>query len=263
MSTIASKPAIAEGEATKSTVNLSGDISWSVVRTELNKIASAYAAKIIPKLPVEILTGSAGWSLFAGPSIDIKTGGKDAFDSISLKAQGFYWPDTKDKFKLINLFPFSLGAETTSNFDEIATIAEVGWVPIGEVQNNTDRFGFTEGKRFGIFLQGGYLIDNGSGSTSNMNGGTTIQSEEKPNSTIARIKADLHYSWDWKWLAIKPSLIGWYDIKNNAMYYHAEALIRIKIVQNKYFFDLKYSKGSGAPNFNKGDQFGAGLAVAF
>ena len=40
--------------------------------------------------------------------------------------------------------------------------------------------------------------------------------------------------------------------------------MRINLVNdNKYSLDLRYNKGSGAPNFNKGDQFSTGLTIRY
>jgi hypothetical protein len=54
----------------------------------------------------------------------------------------------------------------------------------------------------------------------------------------------------------------WYDFLNGEVYYTIQGKLRFYLTQNKdKFFDFKYQKGSGAPNFNQGDQFGMGLTV--
>jgi hypothetical protein len=51
---------------------------------------------------------------------------------------------------------------------------------------------------------------------------------------------------------------------NSEIYYTLEAKVRFYLSQQKdKFFDFEYQKGSGAPNFNQGDQFGIGLTVTF
>lgn len=35
------------------------------------------------------------------------------------------------------------------------------------------------------------------------------------------------------------------------------------MLKKDYYFDLGYEKGSGAPNFNQGEQFTAGLGIRF
>ena len=57
---------------------------------------------------------------------------------------------------------------------------------------------------------------------------------------------------------------AWYDILNSEIYYRLEGTVRFFLSANKdKFFSLNYQKGSGAPNFNQGEQFGMGLTVTF
>ena len=55
---------------------------------------------------------------------------------------------------------------------------------------------------------------------------------------------------------------GWYDILNKTTYFSLEGKLRFFVGKNRYF-DFVYQKGSGAPNFNKGDQYGINLTVGF
>ena len=54
----------------------------------------------------------------------------------------------------------------------------------------------------------------------------------------------------------------WMDFLNAAEYYRLEGTLRIPLADDK-FFDLNWERGSGAPNFNKGDQWSANLTVTF
>ncbi|MCZ4222641.1 hypothetical protein [Pedobacter rhodius] len=56
----------------------------------------------------------------------------------------------------------------------------------------------------------------------------------------------------------------WYDFLNGQVYYTVQGKLRFYLTQNKdKFFEFKYQKGSGAPNFNQGDQYGLALTITF
>ena len=57
---------------------------------------------------------------------------------------------------------------------------------------------------------------------------------------------------------------GWYDFLNSQIYYTVQGNLRLYLTagEDKYF-DFQYQKGSGAPNFNQGDQYGIGLTISF
>jgi hypothetical protein len=63
-------------------------------------------------------------------------------------------------------------------------------------------------------------------------------------------------------LQAQPKATGWYDALNSEFYYSVGADFEIDLGDDKDFV-LQYLKGSGAPNFNEGDQFGAFLKIAF
>ena len=174
---------------------------------------------------------------------------------------------------IVHVLPFSIGLESDREFKTPAVLAEFGWTPIGprttidpKHLGHSQRFGLDPMRAFGLFAQVGYKFeeDSGAGSNQTPQGGDADQSAEKPDHAITRIKAELVYGFDLgSALSFMPKAVGWYDIKNDETYYKLEALIRLAVVKEKYFFDLKYEKGSGAPNFNEGDQFSTGLALAF
>lgn len=210
------------------------------------------------------------------PVINIETGNADAFSSITGKLTGLairfktkiatapsgnkiLMPDAS---KTLNTFPMSVGVETNSKFDFINALAEVGWVPW--YQSGGSQLSQT---KFGIFLQSGYKfkIDT-TGKTAI--GGQKDESEEDINSVLFRTKGSFGVNTNTliKIQDFRVSLVGnadlWYDFINGATYYRIEGAARINLTANN-FIDLSYQKGSGAPNFNTGDQFGVGLTIAF
>lgn len=260
-------------------LDLSGEINWSIIRTELEKEALGFAAEITPKVNEERYFSSMGGAGYLGPTVAFKAGGNDSFESFVAKVSGFYMlepppdedgePNTKAR---INVFPFSIGIEADRNFNTPAVLAELGWTPIGSRKPidpndlaHSERFGLDPMRSLGIFAQLGYKFNNESNPAgSPAQGGNVDQSAEKPNEAIARIKGELKYGLALSnSLSVTPKAIGWYDIKNGETYYKIEALMRIIFVKDKYALDFKYEKGSGPPNFNEGDQFSTGLTLAF
>ena len=63
-------------------------------------------------------------------------------------------------------------------------------------------------------------------------------------------------------LNVVPSAEFYYDIANDEVYYQLKGILRLKLAGSSAI-DFTYEKGSGAPNFNEGDQFGVGLTFAF
>jgi len=224
---------------------------------------------------------------YLGPTVEVHTGGNDSYESILAKVSGFMMPtppkDTTDGKNepdfirsWLHVLPFSLGIESDTTFDTPVVLAEFGWTPIGPRTkidpNNLDhseRFGLDPTRSFGLFAQAGYKFNQASDAsqtgTTNSQGGNTDQSSEKPDKAIARIKAEIRYGFNIAdAIQFIPSATGWYDIQNSVTYYKIESLMRINLVNdNKYSLDLRYNKGSGAPNFNKGDQFSTGLTIRY
>lgn len=211
------------------------------------------------------------------PQIKIETGTQDAFSSIEGKLTGLFMnfktikldkssvviPDVS---KTIQTFPISVGFESNNTFSTINAITEVGWVPWyqSEVGSAPDILKYS---KFGLFLQGGYKFRGDSAATQAY-GGNKDQSAEKVNNALLRTKGSL--SIDTKKLVnisgLNMGLVGnadvWYDFVNAKFYHKIEAVGRFYLGDGQ-FFDLMYSKGSGAPNFNVGDQYGVGLTMTF
>jgi len=219
------------------------------------------------------------------PGISVQTGAEDAFSSIQLKLSGIFMTfkttfvgnsETPDLNKGFQTFPISLGVETSNRFNTLNTLAEVGWVPWFKKKPNGNTLNPFRTIRAGIFVQSGYkfkldpLASTCPNDSLNLCDGGADESFEDPNSFLLRSKASLKINTQNLvtignvGLGLSGLANGWYDIKNKAWYYNAEAALRLYFNRkNDKYFDIAYQKGSGAPNFNTGDQFGMGLTIAF
>ena len=173
-------------------------------------------------------------------------------------------PDLQRTF---HVFPFSIGAETNGSFSYANLIMEAGYTP-WYYQPNNDIPELLKKVKAGFFLQTGYkfVVDT---SNAKVTGGAKDESNEMLNKTILRAK--LVFDIDTKNLMQNQSgfgigLIGstnlWYDLVNSKVYHKLAGKARLYLNKN-YYFDFIYEKGSGAPNFNQGAQFGASLGVTF
>lgn len=207
------------------------------------------------------------------PSFDVVTGTADAFSSITAKVSGMWmFFKTKqlagtpavDVEKTWHIVPVSAGIETNNRFDVVNGIFEVGWIPWYQsyykqspewIKNTTLAF----------FVQAGYKF---SKDTAGKVGGEVDESKEPESQGIVRLKGDVSAN------IFNPVTIGtfrlglvggatvWYDVLNTAIYHKIDADLRF-FVSGDNFISLKYEKGSGAPLFNTGDQWGIGLSVSF
>lgn len=212
-------------------------------------------------------------SLFAvTPEFDIRTGTADAFSSITAKITGMFMtfgktvvngivtPNTGETF---HVFPLSLGIETHSKFTTLNMLAEAGYVPWYQVGNTPN---WLKQTKIGFFLQGGYKM--GGDSATIPVGGQVDESKERVGDAIFRFKtsAQANINTPVSLGAVDVGLVGsgdlWLDIVNRATYYRYDATVRFFLTRDKWI-DLVYQKGSGAPNFNQGDQYGVGLTLKF
>lgn len=252
------------------------------IKTELKDNAINLGIKYAKSL--ESLNGSQhliDWDnaffLFS-PNFNVKTGNADAFSSIEAKLTGVFmvFRDTTidsvitpNTARIFHTFPISVGAESNNRFNTINGIVEIGWVPWYQTQRIRKIPTFLKQTKLGLFIQAGYKFKNDSTGKLAV-GGQVDQSEEKQDDAIARVKGS--FGIDTKSIvnlsgvgvALVGSADGWYDFLNSEVYYTIEGKLRFYLTQDKdKFYDLKYQKGSGAPNFNKGDQFGMALTVTF
>lgn len=218
-------------------------------------------------------------SLFqATPEINIQTGTADAFSAINVKMQGLwmFFPTTTvagqvtpNTAGLMHCIPVSVGLETNNKFNILNGIIEAGYVPWYQSAMMSSVPAWIKHTKVGVFLQSGYkfaLDKTGNDAI----GGQTDESGEKPDNAIFRAKGS--FAIDTKSLfelygigvGLVGSTDGWYDFLNKQVYYTIEGKFRLYLTSAKeQYLDFKYQKGSGAPNFNEGDQFGLGLTVRF
>jgi len=214
-------------------------------------------------------TGKNSIVTFA-PQFDVRFGSEDAFSAITGKMTALLTTYKKTTYeglvvtdfkKTINAFPFSVGAESNSSFTTFNGILEAGYEPFYQspLNNLPEVLKHTE---FGLYLQAGHKFKGDSSSTA-LVGGAKDESAEKVNSNLLRVKG--HFGIDTKSLVKgATSSVGlagnanvWYDVVNKKVYHQIIATARIYLV-NGAWLDLNYLKGSGAPNFNFGDEYRVG-----
>lgn len=248
-----------------------GELTWQAVSTELESQALGVVTKILPKINVERALFSDSAFTLLGPDIEVRTGGSDAFDAVIAKLTGLTVLDPPlgedgeaNYGAFLHAFTYSLGFETTRNMNTPAALAEAGWIPIAPSKVGQDeRFGLDGGRRVGVFLQLGYKFSADDPAAA-PEGGAADESKESPDDAIARIKVDARYRLDLgERVVLIPIAQYWYDAKNGSSYYAISGTIRVAIQPGKYFWDIKFEKGAGAPTFNEGNQFSTGLTLAF
>lgn len=254
------------------------DFNLGYIKTSIGKNAVSfavnYAEKLEPKL--ELFKANKTSLLSFSPDIKILLGSKDAFNGITAKYVGNIMqfktttisgidgiPDLSKNF---NNFPVAIGFETDKEFSFLNGLVEVGWIPW--YQNNKAVNKYLRQTKFGVFVQGGYKFSLNDSTMLNM-GGAKDESKEGLDSNIMRIKSEFGFSpvfyFD-KEDGFGFSIIGtssvWYDLINLEVYYNLVGKFRFLLTKD-YYFDLGYEKGSGAPNFNQGEQFTANLGIRF
>ena len=253
------------------------DIELGYVQTELEKNAVSFAVDYAEKLEPKLALFKANkFSLVSfSPELKVLLGSDDAFNGVTAKyignimtfkkteVSGVSVPDLSRNF---NNFPVSLGFETNKDFTFINGIVEAGYVPWYKNNKNINKY--LRQTKFGAFVQGGYKLALGD-TVSISKGGAMDESKEDLDSEILRIKSVLGFSPTFYFDQndnFGISLIGtgtlWYDLLNTEVYYNLSGKIRF-ILKKDYYFDLGYEKGSGAPNFNQGEQFTTNLGIRF
>jgi len=259
------------------------EVSLGTLKTELKQNAIDFGLTYVKSLDSVfkkqdiLLAGNK--SLFQiTPRFNVQSGTNDAFSSIDVKLSGLLMFFNTTNIAgaitpctdcIMHLFPISFGIETNNTFTVVNGILEFGYVPWYQSPMMKNIPNLLKHTKTGIFLQTGYKFDIDN-SDINQVGGQLDESEELLNEAVFRAK--FNFAVDTKSLfeisSVGIGLVGssdlWYDIVNNKIYYRIEGKTRIFLTENKdKYFDLKYQKGSGAPNFNQGDQFGMGLTLTF
>jgi hypothetical protein len=207
------------------------------------------------------------------PDVKVSTGTSDAFSSIIAKASGLFTSFhtttveglvTPEADRTMNVFPVSVGVESNNQFTFINAIAEAGYEPYWQSPLHRGS-SVLQHVNWGVWLQAGYKWHTGA-DTASLFGGATDESKE--TSSIFRAKTTLAINTA-RLININGfglGLVGdaglWYDLLHGAVYYRVNGAARIYLTNTAYF-DIFYQKGSGAPNFNTGDQFGTGLTIIF
>lgn len=258
------------------------EVTMGTIKTDLKQNAINFGLSYLKSLDSlwekqDFLINGNKSLLLLTPDIHIESGNADAFSSISvkltaltmlfdtLKVAGQVTPNTAKTFQT---FPVSLGMETSNEFNRINGIVEIGWVPWYQASERKIP-GILKKTKFGLFFQGGYKFEVEK-INRELKGGEVDQSKEKINNAIFRIKGSFgidtkslfHFSG--VGVGFVGSTDGWYNFLNSEIYYSIIGKLRLYLTENEdKFFNFFYQKGSGAPNFNQGDQYGIGLTVTF
>lgn len=204
------------------------------------------------------------------PQLNLEAGTEDAFTTLEIKATGMFNTFktktvagliTPDFTKTFHVFPVSVGAEADGKFANTNAILEAGWIPYWQ---SYGRPGPDWVKRMsvGVYIQAGYKINVDSSGI----GGKLFSAEEQDNKAILRargkFKIDTDKFFDTKGfnLGLVGTAEGWSDIINSAFYHKLEGRARIYLSDNNYL-DLIIANGSGAPLFNKSEQYGVGITL--
>jgi hypothetical protein len=259
------------------------EVSMGTIKTVLNKNAIDFGVRFAQPFgslfkQQDILLAGKNSLFQATPEFNIQSGTEDAFSSVDLKLSGLFmfFKNTEIGGQVtpctncyMHILPLSAGIETNNTFSVINGIVEFGYVPWYQspmMNNVPDWIKYT---KIGFFLQGGYKF---SLDTANVNlaGGKIDESKEAAEDGIFRAKGSLAINTK-SLFEINGVGVGfihdsdvWYDILNRVTYYRIDETVRLYLTQDKdKYFDLKYQIGSGAPNFNQGDQFGMKLTITF
>jgi hypothetical protein len=256
-------------------------LSVGTARTELESAALRLAIRTAKNLWDYVsITPSANRSTARGvafaPSVELLTGEADALNGMVAKLSGNYYPSLqlsnggKDIEPVQNFWvvPVSAGIEADRAFDTVNALFEVGFTRVF-------RKGLLAYREFdfGVYAQAGQKWAPDSALVSPEAGGAGDQSEEEPDEVFGRAKAEIGYSQDLfslpvgedgaaKSVQLRAAGTGWWDVVNSTTYFRVEGALKLPL-GDKESFDLKFERGSGAPNFNKGDQFSANLVVTF
>jgi hypothetical protein len=252
------------------------NLSIGALRTEAERAAVRFVVDVASAISgADVQLNAKNGLLYLSPDIRIESGEDDAFNSIVAKVVGsvlFFQtvdvggiptPDTR----FFHALPVSAGIEADRGFENIAFLGEFGYVPW--FQGAVPRALKTS--RVGVFVQGGYkaAVDPLAEAEEMGPSGARDESAEAPNSGLFRFKASAKFAPEVTLSASRGIGLGvvgsgdlWWDVVNSEIYHRLEATFRIRVATDRYV-DFSYQNGSGAPNFNEGDQFSANLTVTF
>ena len=254
------------------------NVELNAMKTDLKNNAVGFAINYLkPYSNIEAQFNGKSGFLNITPEILTQAGTNDAFSNLVVKLSGYYLKaktieiaglKTLDSKRTMHLFPIAVGLESNTDFSFLNSLVEVGYIPYYQSQGNKDVGDFFKFTKLGIFIQTGYKSKLDSINTTGIKGGKLDESAEKPNHFFCRSKFDFSIDTKnfFKTNQVGMGLVGkmnyWIDFVNGNIYYKIDARVRLYLSSNK-FFDILYQKGSGAPNFNTGEQFGTALSINF
>jgi hypothetical protein len=258
------------------------EVSVSTIKSELKQNAISFGIHYIQSLDSLFKEQDINFSLKNGlfqitPEFNVQSGTEDAFSSINIKLSGLLMffntttiagQTTPCTECYMHLIPMSFAIESDNTFTNINGIFEVGYVPWYQSPMMKKVPDWVKKTKIGLFIQTGYKFNINPDAT--LEGGQINESEETVDKAILRAKGS--FAIDSKSLfeingvgvGLVGTVDGWYDFLNSEIYYTLNGTARFYITKGfDKHFDFKYQKGSGAPNFNQGDQFGIGLTMTF
>ena len=258
------------------------DISLANIQTVAEEFALQFLINYSENVTdVFIVPKEKNWYVDLSPSIHIMTGTEDAFSSIEAKISGnFVNFDTltvggihgvPNSAGFFNVFPVSAGIETNKQFDNINGLLEIGYIPW--YQNMKTLPQIMQNSSVSIFVQGGYKFKSSDADSLFSGTGNEIQGKELTEDAILRLKTNIEFNLNNNHLKSEPQTlflpIGitgksnmWFDLLNNEIYYNITGMAHLYLQPDKSI-DFFYEKGSGAPNFHQGEQFGVGLTLRY
>lgn len=258
-------------------------IQLGTIKTELKNNAISVGIKYLKSLDStfkqqDILIAKNKSLFKISPSFNVQTGTEDIFSNIDAKLNFLFLKFatttvdgivTPDPGKLLHCFPFAAGVESNHTFSFVNAIAEGGYVPWYQSPVNNKIPDWVKHTKLGLFVQTGYKFEIDQSDSLNI-GGELEEGKEKTDEILFRgkgifvIDTQRLFSMNGVGVGLTGNATGWYDLMNEEFYYSLEGCLRFYLASDKSkYFDLKYQKGSGAPNFNTGDQFGMNLTVTF
>jgi hypothetical protein len=259
----------------------------ALLRTQAEKQGVRFAANYFKPLnSIDKFVAGQKTTFSFSPNVNIKTGSNDAFDGFVVKGVGLLRLTPKtvtlpgdvevlDIYSFHHAFPAAVGIEANRSFSLVNYIGEVGYVPV--YWNIPNRKTYSGGSFLKLilrqtkvagFVQLGYKAREGAENLQQLQGGSLDQSEERKGETIGRLKGIAKFSptvkfgQDAKFSAgVEGEGTLWYDFINGAFYHNIKA--KAKLGYSDYDVSFLYEKGSGAPNFNQGDQISANLSISF
>ena len=241
--------------------------------------------KAISPLELEIFKVNDEFAWMVRPEIEILLGEEDSFNGIRGALTGAVSIPTEEELlgndPLVKNHGFAVaaGVETDGDFETVNGIVEIGYVPQlnsgpnGVLSFLPDGKGNTQGKLVvGVYGQGGYKFNSDQATVAATQTPDHDASQEQEGDGLFRVKAKgtiespVYEVGAVMGRSLDVQFLGrgevWYDIVNSEVYHRAIGTLRLHQGEGK-FIDFNYETGSGAPNFNEGEQFSAGLTLRF